>query len=92
MAKKAKLRKREKFFLRCKDIVWSLAAHAEGLDPNEWREDSLGNPIRYDDYNNPSSRYGWGITHIFSPLSGAPWTVENMQVVNLPFSRIGGLA
>src|SRR5689334_510192 len=38
-------------------------------DPAVWRWDANGNPIKYSEYGNRSSQYGWEIDHY--PIPGA---------------------
>jgi hypothetical protein len=55
------------------DEIKKLAVWAKGrivppslqhtYDPTVWRYDDLGNPIKYDEYGNRSSPYGWEYDH-----------------------------
>jgi hypothetical protein len=47
-----------------KKLVWYKASPVPGLDPIEWRRDAFNNLIRYSDYGNRQSDYGWEIDHI----------------------------
>ena len=46
---------------RRKAWVWANAREITGRDRRVWRRDSLGAVIRYCDYGNRSSPYGWTI-------------------------------
>jgi len=44
-----------------KAAVWLKGRSAPGRDPDEWRLDLLGNLIRFGDYGDRRSHYGWEI-------------------------------
>jgi hypothetical protein len=43
--------------------VWMKGRVILGYDPSIWRYDDNGNPIRFSDYGNRSSQYGWEMDH-----------------------------
>ena len=45
-------------------LVWTKGSIVPGEDPTMWRRDHHGNLIRFDDYGNRDSVYGWEIDHI----------------------------
>ncbi|MGO8802274.1 HNH endonuclease signature motif containing protein [Candidatus Binatus sp.] len=47
-----------------KDAVWLKGAVIPGYDPTVWRRDSMGSVIRYSDYGDRESEYGWEQDHI----------------------------
>lgn len=49
--------------LRRKALVWNNAEIVLGYDSSDVRRDELGNYIRYSDYGNRASAYGWEIDH-----------------------------
>ncbi len=51
-----------------KDDVWEKGRIVDKVDPKVFRQDYAGAWIRYEDYGNRDSQYGWEIDHI-KPLS-----------------------
>lgn len=47
-----------------KDAVWAKGVAIPSYDLNVWRRDSMGSVIRYSDYGDRDSEYGWEIDHI----------------------------
>jgi hypothetical protein len=47
-----------------KDAVWQKGRAMIAHDPNVWRMDSMGGVMRYADYGNRDSAFGWEIDHI----------------------------
>lgn len=52
--------------------VWTKARLLYGWDPREWRLDDYGNRIRFSDYGNRSSEYGWEIDHVIPRAMDGP--------------------
>ncbi len=48
--------------------VWLKAIVVDNVNPNDFRKDYAGAWIRYSDYGNRNSQYGWEIDHL-RPLS-----------------------
>lgn len=44
--------------------VWNKGEVIFGYDSTHWRRDAFGHIIRFEDYGNEESRYGWHIDHI----------------------------
>jgi len=44
--------------------VWNSGEIIFGYDSMHWRRDPFGHIIRFEDYGNEESRYGWHIDHI----------------------------
>ena len=51
-----------------KDAVWQKGRQIPGYSYLVWRWDDFGRVMRYQDYGNRSSQWGWEIDHI-TPLS-----------------------
>lgn len=51
-----------------KKLVWDRAHRINGVDPDTMRQDYAGAWIRFEDYGNRNSQYGWEIDHL-KPLS-----------------------
>jgi hypothetical protein len=50
-----------------KRAVWAKAHIIPGRDAELWRSDAFGSVIRYSDYGDRSSDYGWEIDHYAVP-------------------------
>lgn len=59
-----------------KRFTWMKAARIEGKDPAVWRQDALGKLMRYCDYNNENSEYGW---EIYRPVPLSRGGVDNLS-------------
>ena len=46
-----------------KRVAWETAHPIDKIDPDVWRQDDAGETIKYSDYNQTLSRYGWRIIH-----------------------------
>ena len=44
--------------------VWDKGTPIPGYDPNTWRRDAYGNIMKYSDFGNRKSEYGWERDHI----------------------------
>lgn len=65
-----------------KDAVWQKGRLIPGYSSLIWRWDAFGRVIRYQDYGNRSSQWGWEIDHI-TPLSqGGPSDLSNLRPLN----------
>lgn len=62
-----------------KNIVWNKGTAIPGYDANVWRRDAAGAAIRYSDYGNRDSQYGWEIDHIVPVRSGGTDNINNLR-------------
>ncbi|MDA7949807.1 MAG: HNH endonuclease, partial [Hyphomicrobiaceae bacterium] len=46
-----------------KDAVFDKGSRIIGMDPDIWREDICGHPIKRSEHGNTDSEYGWEIDH-----------------------------
>lgn len=44
-------------------VIWNKAREVPGLDRWEWRDDAHGRRIRFSDYGDRNSPYGWELDH-----------------------------
>ena len=70
---------REAFSEDQKRQTWEKAQSAPGQDPNKVRKDICGAWIRWDDYGDRDSYYGWEIDHCLCQADGGGDDPENLQ-------------
>jgi hypothetical protein len=59
--------------------VWEKGAPIPGFDPAIWRYDICGWPMRFSDYGNRDSRFGWESDHILPQSLGGGHGLHNRQ-------------
>lgn len=62
-----------------KNAVWNKGMPISGYNAAEWRRDAAGNAIRYSDYGNRDSEYGWEIDHITPVASRGSDNINNLR-------------
>ena len=59
--------------------VWQKGNPISRYDLKNWRSDIYGNPIKYSEYGNTKSCYGWEIDHIIPVASEGTDDLFNLQ-------------
>jgi hypothetical protein len=60
--------------------VWAKGKVIPNFDPSVWRSDRYGNVIRYQDYGDRQSKYGWEIDHYPTAAAlGGSDDISNLQ-------------
>jgi hypothetical protein len=59
--------------------VWLKGRIVPGYDPSVWRQDEYGSWIRYSDYGDRSSEYGWEIDHRRPSAFGGSDSIDNCR-------------
>lgn len=60
-------------------LIWKKGKVISNFAPEEWRRDLCGFAIRYCDFGNRASYYGWEIDHILPVSQGGNDTLANLQ-------------
>jgi|GEM_PF-1035382 len=72
--------------------VWIKGREVPGFDLAHWRYDDYGNIIRWSEYGNPDSAYGWEIDHITALAVGGTNAISNLRPLRCSTNRgLGGL-
>ena len=59
--------------------VWVKGAPIPGFDPEIWRYDVCGWPMRFSDFGNRESKFGWESDHILPESLGGSDGIHNRQ-------------
>ena len=59
--------------------AWQKGYAVDGYDPREWRVDEHGYWIRWSDYGDRNSPYGWEIDHIVPRSLGGTGVIDNLR-------------
>lgn len=59
--------------------VWIKGTVITGWDPEVWRHDAFGSVIRYSDYGDRNSKYGWEVDHIVAVALGGSDHISNKR-------------
>jgi hypothetical protein len=62
-----------------RNAVWLKGTPIDGYDSLEWRRDFEGHAIRWSDYGDQSSVYGWQIDHIVPEVVGGGDYLDNLR-------------
>lgn len=65
-----------------KVAVWLNAVPVEGRDGRLWRQDACGAVMRWADYGNTQSPYGWEVDHITPVALGGTDDLSNLQALH----------
>ena len=72
--------------------IWAKGRIIPDFDPNEWRWDHAGRVMRFNDYGNRQSKFGWEKGHVIADALGGADDVVNLRPENwLTNSSHGGL-
>ena len=66
-----------------KRAAWARTSPVSGqMNAWEFRKDCLGNLVRYADFGNRHSPFGWELDHIISRSAGGSTDPENLQALH----------
>ena len=75
-----------------KSSVWWKGTPIPGSDSKVWMQDAAGNAIRWSDYGDRNSAYGWEIDHIVATKSGGSDHISNLRPLHWKLNAtLGGL-
>ena len=74
-----------------KITIWNKARIIPDYDVGVWRHDKDGKVIKWVDYGNRQSDYGWEIHHVRATALGGPDTLSNLIPLHWETNaRLGG--
>lgn len=62
-----------------KMTTWKKGDLIKGHEPSKWRRDKYGNEMKWDEYGDRKSNYGWGIGQINLISNGIVKNTINLQ-------------
>jgi hypothetical protein len=67
-----------------KRAAWGRTNPVSTMQLNAWefRKDCLGNLVRFSDYGNRHSPFGWELDHIVPRMNGGTSDAENLQALH----------
>ena len=63
-----------------REKAWERAATIRNEDPNVWRRDEMGNPVRHGSYGT-QGQYGWEIDHRNPVANGGTDHGRNLRIL-----------
>jgi len=64
------------------DDVWKKGRAIDGYSYDEWRHDEFGKVMKYKEYGNRDSQYGWEVDHIKPKANGGSDDLSNLRPLN----------
>ena len=73
-----------------KYFLWCNLRKIEGVDPDEYRRDYYGHTIKWLDYGNRNSKFGWEIDHVIPEMLGGTNALSNLRALHWRPNAIHG--
>jgi 5-methylcytosine-specific restriction endonuclease McrA len=70
--------------------VWDKGRAIDGYDPNAWRRDAYGTPMKRPDYGRTDKKNGWEVDHVYPVAAGGGDELTNMQPLQWENNRKKG--
>ena len=62
--------------------LWNACRPCPNFDAKIWRYDNYGTPMKWGEYGNRASEYGWEIDHIHPTSKGGSDGIHNLRALN----------
>ncbi len=71
-------------------VAWQKATVVPGYNSANYRKDRYGAWIKWGDYGNTSSKWGWEVDHIYPVSRGGTDNPDNLQALHWKNNRAKG--
>lgn len=68
-----------KWSIEDKKTIWEKGNYITGYEASEWRRDKYGNEIKWEEYGNKKSKFGWEIGQINLISNGVVNSIVNLH-------------
>lgn len=69
------------------NLVWGKGIPIPNFDDSIWRHDSFGYVMKYTEYGNTNSQYGWEVDHIQRVADGGGDELSNLRPLSWEANR-----
>jgi hypothetical protein len=87
ISKKNRIKEADRLRVRIKNLIWSKAGKIRGFNPKKTRKDRCGAIIKYDNYGDFTSKFGWEIDHVRPVSKRGKRNLMNLQPLHIKNNR-----